>query len=465
VHGEAGNDIRPNAARAAAAQVFIHCFPLMLADAIRRCHPMGFHQFHLLTEQSMPLAPGLDGYDPRVVVTSAWIDLANEPVVVRLPAMHGRYFTLTLIDTVGEPFASLGSRTGDDGGFDLALAGPTWRGELPGGLTARRAPSESVWAVSRVHAHSAVDRPETLAIAKRQCLALLRPELHWPRPTLPALEPPASPCVRQVAEMPAPVFFHRLDTVLERAPSAYAQTLRPAIAALRAQLAGPPDPEAWDSEFATALARGLTDGLAAIRAAAEASSGSEGLGWRAMGARVDRASPNALTRAARAYAGMGAPVRDDMLSLVCERDESGRLLSGADAYRIHFPPGALPPVQAFWWLSPEPAGDYGHRPSVGDRSDLVLGADGSLDLLIQAKPPQASQIANWLPSPAGPFSLVMRLYWAREEALRGAWRMPPVERLGSGAGRRARQSPARSRTFQPPPVDFASPLLAWRTTP
>jgi hypothetical protein len=271
--------------------------------------------------------------------------------------------------------------------------------------------------------------------------------------------------VRQVAEMPAPVFFHRLDAVLERAPPGYAQTLRPAIATFRAQLDGPPEPDSWDGEFAAALARGLNDGFAAIRAAAEASSGSEGLSWRALGARVDRASPNALTRAARAYAGMGAAVRDDVLSLICDRDESGRLLSGTDAYRIHFAAGALPPVRAFWWLSPEPAGDYGHRPSIGDRTDLALNPDGSLDLLIQAKPPQASQIANWLPSPAEAFSLVMRLYWARDEALSGAWRMPPVERLGSGAGRRMRPALRRTRSFNLPPTDFASPLLAWRTTP
>jgi hypothetical protein len=37
---------------------------------------------------------------------------------------------------------------------------------------------------------------------------------------------------------------------------------------------------------------------------------------------------------------------------------------------------------------------------------------------------------NWLPAPAGGFRLNLRLYWPRRAALTGAWRPPPVQRLG-----------------------------------
>lgn len=37
-------------------------------------------------------------------------------------------------------------------------------------------------------------------------------------------------------------------------------------------------------------------------------------------------------------------------------------------------------------------------------------------------------MANWLPAPAGPFSLTMRLYWPKAEALDGNWMPPPVRR-------------------------------------
>ena len=57
-----------------------------------------------------------------------------------LPATRGRHFTLTLIDTAGEVFASFGSRTGEDAGQIAGLVGPAWCGELPHGLKAKRAP-------------------------------------------------------------------------------------------------------------------------------------------------------------------------------------------------------------------------------------------------------------------------------------------------------------------------------------
>ena len=463
-----GND-QTNAAlgtaRSAAAQIFIHSFPLMVAEAVRRCHPLAFHQFQLLNEESAILAPGLDDDDPRLVASSAWIDLAAEPVVLRLPPARGRYLSLTLIDATGEPFTSLGSRTEDDNGIDLALVGPNWRGELPSGLTARRAPTEGVWALSRIYAHSTVDRAEALSIARRQCIALLRQEVLWPRPSLPLLEAPVASCVRQVFELTADLFFHRLDSVLDRAPVAHQRATRLSLATPRAQLGGPQETLAWSPEFSQVLDEGLADGAAAIRAAAD-SSRSEGLGWRAVGSRVNGASANALTRAARAYVGLGAPTRDDVLSLICDRDEGGRPLSGADNYRIHFPPDGLPPVDAFWSMSPQPAPSGAHRVSLGDRSDLSQNRDGSVDILMQPKTPEPDHLLNWLPEPEGRFQLVAKLYWPREEALSGAWRMPLVERLGSGASRRLRSSQSTQPPFRIPPMsDLNSSPLAWRASP
>jgi hypothetical protein len=54
-----------------------------------------------------------------------------------------------------------------------------------------------------------------------------------------------------------------------------------------------------------------------------------------------------------------------------------------------------------------------------------------LDIWIQAdEPSSAAQRSNWLPvkDPA-PFVLNARLYWPKDGALQGAWKMPAVERL------------------------------------
>jgi hypothetical protein len=37
--------------------------------------------------------------------------------------------------------------------------------------------------------------------------------------------------------------------------------------------------------------------------------------------------------------------------------------------------------------------------------------------------------SNWLPAPDGPIYVVMRLYWLKEEALKGEWKPPEVKRV------------------------------------
>jgi hypothetical protein len=117
-------------------------------------------------------------------------------------------------------------------------------------------------------------------------------------------------------------------------------------------------------------------------------------------------------------------------------DAGGRPLDGTQRYRIHFPAGGLPPVDGFWsftvygpdmFLVPNDA----HRYSVsGDTPGLVTNPDGSLDVHLQSTPPaDAAARANWLPTPAGRFNVIMRLYLPRRPILHGTWDYPPITRL------------------------------------
>jgi hypothetical protein len=59
-------------------------------------------------------------------------------------------------------------------------------------------------------------------------------------------------------------------------------------------------------------------------------------------------------------------------------------------------------------------------------------ADGSLTIYIQNKSPGPDRESNWLPAPAGPIYLVIRLYWPKETAPsilpagKGSWQPPGV---------------------------------------
>src|SRR5262249_2883357 len=116
-------------------------------------------------------------------------------------------------------------------------------------------------------------------------------------------------------------------------------------------------------------------------------------------------------------------------------DGNGQRLSGTNRYVLHFDKAELPPADAFWSITlydkdsfqvPNPI----NRFAIGDRDGLIFNTDGSLDIYVQSDSPGADKEANWLPAPNGaPFSLTMRIYSPRREALDGTWSPPPVKTL------------------------------------
>lgn len=411
--------------RQAAAELYVQCFPLFLMDAVRRAHPMAMSQFHLVGADSARLAPGLMEDDPRIILSSAWIDLSEGPVLLRLPHMHGRHFSLTIIDSAGQCLCSVGSRTGDDDGLELVLAGPRWAGEVRRGLMARRSTSETCWVVSRIHAHSMLDRADAIAVARRQCVTRLQPEALQLEAADTVLDALPSSSAKEVLDIAPDQFFRRLDPILNRAPAALYGRERESIARLRERI-GPPAGE-WDRTVATEVARGFADGVAALHGSAQSAYAEQGPGWLGLSPVPETEPP--LIRAARALESLGAPPREDVMTLHCTHDDSGRLLSGGNAYRIRLTEPAMPPVNGFWRLYARPAAGPQYRTGIGSRNDLLLNSDGSLDLTIQHPLPEATGISNWLPAPEGEMALIMCLHCPRPAALKGRWRMPAVERL------------------------------------
>jgi hypothetical protein len=142
------------------------------------------------------------------------------------------------------------------------------------------------------------------------------------------------------------------------------------------------------------------------------------------------------TRAVVAMVGLGANLPEDAMYPNTARDQQGKALNGEHRYRVHFPANALPPVKAFWSITAYGTDEFLidnplQRFALGDRDPLVFNADGSLDIWIQAAPPDSKEAhANWLPVQKGaPFLLNARLYWPEDRALNGLWKMPVVERL------------------------------------
>jgi hypothetical protein len=109
-------------------------------------------------------------------------------------------------------------------------------------------------------------------------------------------------------------------------------------------------------------------------------------------------------------------------------------LTGANKYTIHFAKGDQPPAKAFWsftmynlpqqLLVANPINRYLiNSPML---PNMKLDADGGLTLYVQENSPGKDKEANWLPSPTGPFFMILRIYWPDTSALDGRWKQPPI---------------------------------------
>jgi hypothetical protein len=111
-------------------------------------------------------------------------------------------------------------------------------------------------------------------------------------------------------------------------------------------------------------------------------------------------------------------------------DGAGHALSGKHDYIMHFPPGGLPPNNAFWSLTMGDAKNRFvanplNRYSVSDRSGLMPNADGSVDIYLQNAVP-AGHESNWLPAPGSNFILWLRVYIPGTAILNGEYTVPPI---------------------------------------
>ena len=107
----------------------------------------------------------------------------------------------------------------------------------------------------------------------------------------------------------------------------------------------------------------------------------------------------------------------------------------SNLYAVTFAKGQVPPVKGFWSLTlyndqhlfnANPLKRY----SLGTKNKtLKNNADGSLTLYAGATSPGKDKETNWLPAPAGTFSLYIRAYWAEKTMLDGTWTPPIIEKV------------------------------------
>ena len=348
----------------------------------------------------------LNASDRRVVTpnndtlyTNAWLDLSQGPLLIHTPDTGSRYYVLGLIDMYTNPFAHLGTRTTGNAAQTFWVHGPEWQGDVPEGCIRVACPTHSVWVLGRILAQADEDMTPVHALQNAFAITTLDGQPAQ-RIVECSVQPQALP---HDAATFVRVVNHEMGINLP--PDADASELQ-AWAPLGI---GPGMPAPTDLRL---LQQALTDTLHEIDTPMDADL--QG-GWKAAVEVHNNFNGDWLTRArvARAYIGiLGA---QEVLYLLAFRDSTGQVLNGQSSYQLRFPPGGLPQVGAFWSLTLYRKADYlfydhpEQRFAIGDRTrDLRHDADGGLTLYIGHLSP--AQPENWLPAPAEPFYLALRLY-------------------------------------------------------
>jgi hypothetical protein len=442
----------PEETRRIAQEAFLYGLPLVMNYGIMHAYVLDRDSgqwkapFNTLSHEHRVFT-----YEDTAIVTPnsdtpysvAWLDLRSEPIVLSVPAVEpSRYYSVQMIDGNTFNYGYVGARaTGHERGSYLVV-GPRWSGETPAGIgKVFRSTTEFSLLIFRTQLFDASDMPNVERVQAGYALQPLSQFLGQPAPA-PAAEIAWPAFDKQRAQTH---FLEYLDFALQFAPPG------PEELAIRADLArigvGPAKVRKT-SELSPAHLAEIAEGLKAGQAQLKESLqhlGTPVNGWKVASAFGDRAffNGNWLLRAIAAEAGIYGNNAEEAVYPMAKTLPDGTPLDGSKhAYELRFEKGQLPPVNAFWSITmydgktqllvKNPIGRYLiNAPML---PQLATDADGGITIHIQKDSPGAERESNWLPAPAGPIYLVMRLYWPKTEAPsilppgQGSWK-PPALRL------------------------------------
>jgi hypothetical protein len=402
-----------------AADAFIYGFPLVfnlqqcrrvVNDGIGAVPPTPINTFGHATELAGPEATFVS-INNDTVYSMAVIDTSGGPVRLDVPDTAGRYYVLQFIDAWTNNFAYIGHRATGTAAGSFLLAPPDWEGDEP----AIRCPTTVAVIVGRWAVDGDADLP---AVRELQAGLTLTPSgggegipdagpgffeqmRAWMRAFAPA---PRDLEYQRRFEQPVP---------LDEAPGR--DRLEYALAH-----SSSPKQNGWDLTYHV-----FDYNLDFFEVGAL-----DDPRWK-----LPDGPERYLLRAAAARGGLWGNHGYEAAYAMVYEDAGGRPLDGDHRYELRFP--VAPPCRAFWsvtmydtpdfFLVENPIGRY----SIGDRTPgLQLAGDGSLTIVMQRdEPAEADRRANWLPTPAGTFRPILRMYEPDDAVFDGGYELPPITRV------------------------------------
>lgn len=370
--------------------------------------------------------------------STASLSLKAEPVVLSVPNTNGRYYMMPMLDAYTNVFASPGTRTTGNEAQDFLIAGPDWAGQVPQGLKEIKAPTNMVWLIGRTQVNSKEDGEKVVILQKQYKLT---PLSSWGKPYTPPAPKPDPNTVKDspndiVKNMSVEEFFNYVNRLMADNPPAAADA--PMLEKF-AKIGVGPGKKFDMASLSADEQKAIKDiGKQVIVSINESINKSDNLvnGWKLFSDKIGNYGINYQERAVVAYAGLGANLPADAIYPSTTYDSDGNLLNGANKYLLHFGKGKTPPANAFWSLTMYDSEGFMvansiNRNTIGDRSNLKVNPDGSIDIYFQNESPGKDKESNWLPAPKGEFNILLRVYWPKEEMLNGSWKAPAIKKLNN----------------------------------
>jgi hypothetical protein len=370
-----------------------------------------------------------------VVYGLGFQSLDEQPVVVQVPNFGDRFYVFAFYDARTDQFGHVGSLYNSTPGHYL-LVGPNWDGKVPDGIVeVFQSPTALANTLPRIFMDDTDEDRAAIQPLINQVMVYPLEEFTGEMRTkdwsdVPSFDAGPDAGHGETKWVVPETFFDQFGDVLDTVPA------RPGEEALYAQFAalmdaGRRDPvikqqmvDAFvdlDNTYVTDVMRWAYNGKPA------------GNGW-------NRSLHNSQwgldyhNRAATARSNMFENRPNETQYFYIDTDSNGEQLTGDHTYKTTFAAGDLPPVDGFWSLTMYNDTHFFHpnklrRYSLGTKNkSLVYGDDGSLTLYASHESPGSELESNWLPAPAGDFSLYLRAYGGQTPIIDGTWVPPKVTR-------------------------------------
>jgi len=376
--------------------------------------------------------------DPNqdVVYGLGYLSLEKEPVVIQVPDFGDRFWTVPVYDARTDQISELGQQYGTKPGFYMVV-GPNWQGDKPAGIAG----------VVRSTTNFAVTMPRIFMNDNPEDRAAIQPALSqiqfyplsqfdgkmktkdWSKlPSVPA--PKSKPRTSANPWVNPASFYNELPAVMRQVPP------MPGEEALYKWIASVLDAAAKDPE--------VMKTLQAAAVAADKELVAPMMRWNVNGQPAGNGWTSPVNNGAfgtdyihRMGAVKADPYdnkRNETMYFYTDNDSKLQQLDGKSSYAVTFGKGQLPPVKGFWSLTMYNPAHFFYpnalkRYALGTKNKtLQTNADGSLTIYLGNKSPGKDKESNWLPAPAGNFSIWLRTYWPDQAILDGSWKPPVVGR-------------------------------------